>query len=100
MGADYLAVAYCQEAIALRTAGIKLPILVFHPQQEDIEILIAYDLEAAIYSVGQLRSYSDYLRASDKTHLNIHLNINTGLNRLGIRKEDVPTGHCPTTKSK
>lgn len=91
LGADYLAVAYCQEAIALRTAGIKLPILVFHPQQEDIETLIAYDLEAAIYSVEQLRSYSDYLTASNKADLNIHLNINTGLNRLGIRKKDVPT---------
>ena len=90
LGTDYLAVAYCQEAIALRTAGIKLPILVFHPQQEDIETLIAYDLEAAIYSLEQLSFYSDYLTASDKFHLNIHLNINTGLNRLGIRKEDVP----------
>lgn len=90
LGADYLAVAYCQEAVNLREAGIKIPILVFHPQEEDIETLVAYDLEAAIYSLEQLNYYKDYLIESDKAHLNIHLNINTGLNRLGIRKEDIP----------
>ena len=89
LGADYLAVAYCQEAIALRDAGINIPILVFHPQKEDLENLVNYDLEAAIYSLEQLKSYRDYLIKSDKAHLSIHLNINTGLNRLGIKKEDI-----------
>ena len=33
LGADYLAVAYTTEGVALRDAGIKLPILVLHPQE-------------------------------------------------------------------
>ncbi|MEN8792865.1 MAG: alanine racemase, partial [Flavobacteriales bacterium] len=50
IGADYLAVAYTSEGIELRENGIRLPILVLHPQEEDFENIINYSLEPSIYS--------------------------------------------------
>ena len=50
IGADYLAVAYTNEGIELRENGIRLPILVLHPQEDDFENIINYSLEPSIYS--------------------------------------------------
>ena len=44
-GADYLGVAYVREGIALRNAGIQIPILVLHPQIHELSSLIVYKLE-------------------------------------------------------
>ena len=40
-GVDYFAVAYVNEGIALRKSGIKLPVLVLHPQADDFDDIIA-----------------------------------------------------------
>jgi alanine racemase len=40
IGADYLAVAYTNEGIELRENGIRLPILVLHPQETILKILL------------------------------------------------------------
>ena len=45
LGSDYLAVAYTSEGVALRNAGIKLPILVLHPQEVSFATMIENCLE-------------------------------------------------------
>jgi len=40
LNVDYLAVAYTQEGITLRDAGVKLPILVLHPQPVNFKLII------------------------------------------------------------
>ena len=47
---DYFAVAYCREGVYLRKAGIKTPILVLHPQVDDFENILNFNLEPSIYS--------------------------------------------------
>ncbi len=50
--ADYLAVAYTDEGIALRQAGITLPIMVMNPEQYSFDGLVQHKLEPELYSVG------------------------------------------------
>jgi len=87
---DYLAVAYTEEGVHLRNAGINTPILVLHPQVPNFEALIAYDLEPTIYSVRTLKYFLKIaVDKKLKNHL-IHLKFNTGLNRLGFIEKDNP----------
>ena len=48
IGVDYFAVAFTNEGIDLRKAGIKTPILVLLPQVESIKNIIDYNLQASI----------------------------------------------------
>ena len=47
---DYLGVAYADEGVELRKAGITLPIMVMNPEESAFESLIEYNLEPDIYS--------------------------------------------------
>ena len=86
----YFAVAYADEGIALRKAGIKTPILVLHPQKSNILKIIEYNLEATMYSVNLLKSLIEIVQTENLTNIPIHLKFNTGLNRLGFNKSDIP----------
>lgn len=84
---DYFAVAYCREGIHLRKAGIKTPILVLHPQTEDFENILNFNLEPSVYS---FRILDFFLKASKsfKNHP-FQIKFNTGLNRLGFDEKDI-----------
>ncbi|MEO8773936.1 MAG: alanine racemase [Gelidibacter sp.] len=86
---DYFAVAYTQEGVALRDAGITKPILVLHPLPIGFETLIERCLEPSIYNKKVLKEFLQV--ASDKKQNNypIHLKFNTGLNRLGFSEDDI-----------
>lgn len=80
---DYLAVAYADEGIALRKAGITLPIMVMSPQESAFEAIITHKLEPEIYSTEILKAFLNAL--DDVTSLYpIHLKIDTGMHRLGF----------------
>ena len=87
-GVDYFAVAYVSEGIALRNAGIKLPVLVLHPQADDFDEIIKYSLEPNIYS---FRILNAFIKKS-RSHA-FHLKFNTGLNRLGFSLNDIEGLH-------
>lgn len=87
---DYFAVAYVQEALPLRNAGITTPILVLHPQIADLETCLQYDLEPNIYSFNMLNALLKLLEEKNTKNFLIHLKFNSGLNRLGFSKEDIP----------
>lgn len=86
---DYFAVAYLDEGIALRKAGITNPILVLHPQKKNLEKIISFDLEPNIYSMELLNSIINILKEKRLTDYSIHLKFNTGLNRLGFTNKEV-----------
>ena len=76
---DYFAVAYADEGISLRKAGIKTPVLVLHPQINNLELLIEYNLEPNLYSE---KIFLSFLQLANELNLDaypIHLKINTGL---------------------
>ena len=86
---DYLAVAYTDEGVELREAGIKLPILVLNPEQATAEKIFQYNLEPEIYSITQLQQLITALPANYK--LPIHLKIDTGMRRLGFSAGQITT---------
>lgn len=89
LGADYLAVAYIPEGVALRKAGISLPIMVFHPQSANFGDAIAHCLEPCLYSAHVLNVFIDSAKEAGQENYPVHLKFNTGLNRLGFRESDM-----------
>ncbi len=83
---DYLAVAYTDEGISLRKAGIELPIMVLNPEERSLDELFRYGLEAEIYNLSLLRSV---VTLTKKKEILIHLKLDTGMNRLGFREGDL-----------
>jgi alanine racemase len=87
---DYYTVAYSSEGIALREAGVKTPILVLHPQLQNLKAIVDYRLEPNLYN---FKIFNAFLKLADEAPLMnypIHLKFNTGLNRLGFWHTDVP----------
>lgn len=82
-GIDYLAVAYTDEGVELRKAGIKTPILVLNPEETSFDLLIRYQLEPEIYSFSQLTNLVHFLGEAVPPYP-IHLKIDTGMHRLGF----------------
>lgn len=85
---DYLAVAYVDEGIILRNNGITLPILVLHPQINNLSLLVSYKLEPNIYSKKVLNEFIKVAKKENLKNYPIHLKFNTGLNRLGFLLND------------
>jgi alanine racemase len=87
---DYLAVAYADEGIELRKAGIRIPIMVMNAEQASIPGIIEYNLEPDVYSFRILNQLIEYLQiTNDNRTINVHLEIDTGMHRLGFKAEDV-----------
>ncbi len=89
LGADYLAVAYVKEGVALRDAGIKAPIVVLHPQPINFDILIDRCLEPSLYSPKVFNQFIEVATNKNQIHYPVHIKFNTGLNRLGFWENDV-----------
>lgn len=90
---DYLAVAYADEGVELRKNGIKLPIMVMNPEQRSFETMIHYDLEPEIYSLNLLDKFAEVLallRNGNGEKYKIHLELETGMNRLGFEANEIP----------
>ncbi|WP_147677055.1 alanine racemase [Algibacter pacificus] len=91
LGADYFAVAYIDEGVALRKAGVTTPILVLHPQAVNFNVLIENNLEPSIYNTKILKEFLEITSSENKQNYPIHIKFNTGLNRLGFWQGDVET---------
>jgi alanine racemase len=86
----YFGVAYADEGVVLRKGGIKLPILVMNPEPAAFDDLIDYELEPSIYSSALLDQFIHQLILRQKTHFPIHIKLDTGMNRLGFREDELP----------
>jgi Alr-MurF fusion protein len=86
---DYLAVAYTDEGVELRKAGIRLPIMVMNAEAISFETLVQHNLEPEIYSQGMLESFEAHLRQSGISHYPVHIKLDTGMNRLGFEAGDI-----------
>jgi alanine racemase len=86
---DYLAVAYADEGVELRKAGISLPIMVMNPDEMSLDALVEYNLEPEIYAVHILDSFSKYLSQQGLQQFPVHIKIDTGMHRLGFDPAEV-----------
>ena len=89
LGIDYLGVAHTTEGEILRNAQIEVPVLVLHPLPAHFSLLIGSCLEPSIYSEKMLKEFIDFAEQNGQSQYPIHLKFNTGLNRLGFKKEDI-----------
>ncbi|MBN8837375.1 MAG: bifunctional UDP-N-acetylmuramoyl-tripeptide:D-alanyl-D-alanine ligase/alanine racemase [Sphingobacteriia bacterium] len=85
---DYLAVAYADEGIDLRRAGIGLPIMVMNADAESFDALVEYSLEPEIYSFNMYHQFNEYLLKQGIQYFPVHLKVNTGMNRLGFEPSE------------
>ncbi|MGQ0738612.1 MAG: bifunctional UDP-N-acetylmuramoyl-tripeptide:D-alanyl-D-alanine ligase/alanine racemase [Bacteroidota bacterium] len=86
---DYLGVAYADEGVELRKAGIHLPIMVMNPDENAFEKIVEYNLEPELYSFGLLQSFDSFLRQEGLQQYPVHIEIETGMNRLGFGVSDM-----------
>lgn len=87
---DYLGVAIADEGLALRRAGIELPIVVLNPAPDAFEAMVAAHLEPEIFSCRQLLEFNDTARRLGKERYPIHIKLDTGMHRVGFNPEEIP----------
>ena len=86
---EYLAVAFIDEGVELRKAGIHLPILVLNPDPAGFDSMLDYHLEPEIYNLRILNALLAKLRYRSKKRYPIHLKLDTGMHRLGFQEEEL-----------
>jgi Alr-MurF fusion protein len=84
MKADYLAVAFTDEGVALRKAGISLPIMVMNPEPVTFDALIDYNLEPELFSFSILQAFEGFLEKEGINSYPVHIKMDTGMHRLGF----------------
>lgn len=89
-GATYLAVAVHDEGADLRQAGITMPIIVLNPTVENFKSIFTNRLEPEIYSLDFLRELIKEAERYGITDYPVHIKIDSGMHRLGFRKETLP----------
>jgi alanine racemase len=88
--ADYLAVAYTDEGVELRKAGISLPIMVMNPERSSLPTLIRHKLEPELYSFRTANNFLQALQAAEISEpYAVHIKIDTGMHRLGFITEEM-----------
>ena len=84
-GAAYLAVATLDEALELHQAGLQTPILIFGERPEsELEICLAHGFHVFVNDAATAKNLNS-LAAKQGKRASIHVEIDTGLNRYGVR---------------
>lgn len=87
---DYLTVAYADEGVALRKAGIRLPIMVMNPDVNSFSAILEAELAPELFSFDILKQWNDFIIAQQiHKPSTIHIKIDTGMHRLGFQPEEM-----------
>jgi Alr-MurF fusion protein len=86
---DYIGVAYADEGVALRKAGIHLPVMVMNPEPGTFETIEQYNLEPEIYSFSILEAFEQYCANQGINQYPVHIKLDTGMHRLGFEMHEV-----------
>jgi alanine racemase len=85
-GADYLCVNALYEAEALRKAGIKAPILIIgYTALSDLDRAVELKCDLTVYNIETIQALGKLRQPA-----NVHLKIETGNHRQGVKPEDLP----------
>jgi alanine racemase len=88
-GATWLAVALIEEGAVLREAGITAPILVLsEPRPADFDQAVHHDLRLTVYTAEGVEAAATAAAAAGRPS-QVHLKVNTGMNRVGARPEEI-----------
>ncbi|WP_035350502.1 alanine racemase [Fictibacillus gelatini] len=84
-GASFLGVALLDEAISLREAGIKAPILVLgRVRPQDVAIASNYQISLTVFQSEWVREALEHLPSDNR--INVHIKLDTGMGRIGLRE--------------
>ena len=86
---DYLGVAYADEGVDLVKAGISVPVMVMNAEESSFQAIVDYNLQPVIYSFELLELFENYLETQGMQSYPVHLEIETGMNRLGFHQSEV-----------
>lgn len=87
----YLGVAYADEGVELVKAGIQLPIMVMNAEPSSFATIVEHELQPVIYSSGLLHQFELYIKQQGLVAYPVHLEIETGMNRLGFAVDEIAT---------
>jgi len=86
---DYLAVAFIDEGVELRQAGVHLPIMVLNPDPSGFGPMLDYQLEPEIYNRRGLEELDALLHHRGIHDSPVHLKLDTGMHRLGFEDSEL-----------
>ncbi len=86
---DYLAVAFIDEGVELRKAGIHLPIMVLNPDQSGYPQMIDFNLEPEVYNLKGLEGLHQILHYREISQYPIHIKLDSGMHRLGFPEDEL-----------
>lgn len=87
-GADMIGVAAADEGIALREGGVTLPVLVLGPaMHQSAGEAVKHDLTMTVCTPAMVARLEEAAATAGKT-VQVHLKIDTGMNRIGCRNEE------------
>jgi alanine racemase len=86
---SYLAVAYTDEGVELRNAGVTLPVMVMNPDPASADLIIKYNLEPEIFSFQSLEKFIAEASRHGLLNYPVHVKIDSGMHRLGFMPEDI-----------
>jgi len=95
-GATHLAVAFLDEALRLRRYFTEVPILVMGPiRVEDIGIAAAQQISITAHDL----SWIDRALAYSGAAIDVHIKLDTGMNRIGLKDQDQLLQGCTRLRS-
>jgi alanine racemase len=86
---QYLGVAYADEGVELIKSGISVPVMVMNAEESSFQAIVDYELQPVIYSFELLHQFEAYLKDQGLSQFPVHLEIETGMNRLGFPMEEI-----------
>lgn len=89
-GAASLAVAVVDEGVALRKAGITMPVIILNPITNKYDALFSYGLEPTVFSVEELERLVREGANAGLAEVGVHIKLDTGMHRLGFTEAQLP----------
>lgn len=83
---DYLTVAYADEGVTLRKAGIRTPVMVMNPEASGFDAILQHNLEPEIYHFFILEQL---IKACEGQEVGIHIEVDCGMKRLGFDEPEI-----------
>ncbi len=81
---DCLGVAFTDEGVKLRNAGITTDIIVMNPDEDGFTDIIDYNLEPEIYGFHILNAFAKKTETYTGKKMPVHIKMDTGMKRLGF----------------
>jgi alanine racemase len=86
---DYLAVAFPDEGIRLRQAGVQLPVMVMNADENDYRKMLEHHLEPELFSREGMLRFNKECMDLGLTNQPVHIKLDTGMHRLGFEATDI-----------